>query len=276
MEQRQTDLLYQGGGIIQIFDELLVVQWSGEPFLIIRKFVQFSGRALRTLSAPHQFVYTPRPRPLPFLAPGPYKMVVYVPRKLCLAGEQTLPPSIPLIIHRSEEWAMKENCVYNCKSSEDEVEKQVTDSDEVQQTAAKSHKKGPLKVVPEALELLSQIQKPIAVLSIFGPYRSGKSYLLSQVLGCPDAFRVGHTMEPCTRGIWMATTILECEEFAVIFLDTEGADSVSFNDDDDVVTDRTDFIKKQLILTTLLSSVLVYNSLTVPEWSDLEDLRYII
>ena len=39
------------------------------------------------------------------------------------------------------------------------------------------------KVVEDALALLRGIDKPLAVLSICGPYRSGKSYFISGVLG---------------------------------------------------------------------------------------------
>ena len=61
----------------------------------------------------------------------------------------------------------------------------------------------------------------IAVLSICGPYRSGKSYFMSRLIGRPEAFQMGHGMRTCTRGIWMATAILECQQFAIVLLDTE-------------------------------------------------------
>ena len=125
-----------------------------------------------------------------------------------------------------------------------------------------------LKVIEEALELLSSISKPIAVLSLCGPYRTGKSFLVSSILGNPGAFKIGHSMESCTRGVWMSTTILEREDLAVVLLDTEGMDSV-----DGEGSLKADFINKMMMVTTLLSSLLVYNSTGVPEWSDLEELR---
>ncbi|CAB4027380.1 guanylate-binding 1-like, partial [Paramuricea clavata] len=84
-----------------------------------------------------------------------------------------------------------------------------------------------LYLVPEALELLSSVTSPLAVLSICGPMRTGKSYILSRLLGEVDAFDLGHTFDPKTFGIWMGTKILvgkdkNGKEHAVLLLDTEG------------------------------------------------------
>ena len=139
------------------------------------------------------------------------------------------------------------------------VEQDLGEEEEEDDTAS-------LKVVPEALEVLKSINKPVAIPSICGPFRTGKSYLLSHILGSPGAFRVGHGMGACTKGVWMATTALECDEFVVVALDTEGMDSPDGEEAD---------VSKLMIVTTLLSSLLIYNSQTVPDWNDLEDLRYI-
>jgi hypothetical protein len=173
----------------------------------------------------------------------------FTPLKL---GSEVLPPSLPLVIHSNMEWVMSKNQLL-------EIQGDVSESEEgVQYTTAS------LKIVPEALELLKSVHKPIAILSICGPFRTGKSYLLSSILGCPGAFRVGSGMKACTKGIWMATTALECEEYVVIALDTEGMDSPDEEGAD---------ISKLLIVTTLLSSLLVYNSKNVPDQSDLVNLR---
>ena len=122
------------------------------------------------------------------------------PCQLSLPG-RTLPPALPLIISCHDIW----------------------NPDTCNLDSAKEGNHGHrLKVVEDALELLRTIGKPLAVLSICGPYRSGKSYFMSRLLGIPGAFCLGHGMRACTRGIWMATTILECEQFATIVLDTEG------------------------------------------------------
>ena len=115
-----------------------------------------------------------------------------------------------------------------------------------------------------ALELLKTITKPVAVLSIAGPTRTGKSYVLSRFLGDPEAFELGHTMRACTKGIWMATSVLECNDYCILLLDTEGIDSVA---------DQASNDAKIVVSTLLLSSYFVYNSIGVPRNNDLEKMR---
>ena len=43
----------------------------------------------------------------------------------------------------------------------------------------------------------------MCVVSIAGPYRKGKSYILSQAFDQPDVFPLGHKMEAETMGIWI-------------------------------------------------------------------------
>lgn len=123
-----------------------------------------------------------------------------------------------------------------------------------------------LKAVPETLRLLGTIQRPVAVLSIGGPCRSGKSYVLSRILGSTDAFALGHTFDPKTLGIWIGTTVLDCDKFTIVLMDTEGIDSVFAKSRDDACI---------LVMTVLLSSYFVYNSLGVPHHADLDKMRYI-
>ena len=112
--------------------------------------------------------------------------------------------------------------------------------------------------VPEALELLKQLKKPIAVLAICGPCRSGKSYILSKMLGSPDAFKLGH---PETYGIWLGTSYLDFGDYAMLLLDAKGIDAVSAKGRDDVSI---------LVMTVLLSSFLIYNSMGIPKRKDLD------
>ena len=44
---------------------------------------------------------------------------------------------------------------------------------------------------------------PVCVVSIAGPYRKGKSYILSEAFGQPDVFPLGHQMVAETMGIWL-------------------------------------------------------------------------
>ena len=165
-----------------------------------------------------------------------------VPRQLSLP-DKTLPPSLPLIISSQDNW--------NSDSCQLETGKQDPNNHS-------------LKLVEDAVELLRSINKPLAVLSICGPYRSGKSYFISRVLGSPGAFKLGHSMQACTRGIWMATTVLECQDFTTVLLDTEGTDAVRASET---------MAMSLLTLTTLLSSFLIYNSKKVPEKVDLDKMR---
>ena len=117
-----------------------------------------------------------------------------------------------------------------------------------------------------ALELLKTIHKPVAVLSIAGPTRTGKSYILSRFLGDPEAFELGHTVRAHTKGIWMSTSVLDCSGYCILLLDTEGIDSVA---------DQASNDAKILVSTLLLSSYFIYNSLGVPRNNDLQKMRLV-
>lgn len=123
-----------------------------------------------------------------------------------------------------------------------------------------------LQLIPEALDLLKTIKKNIAVLSICGPYRSGKSFFISRVVGEARTFKLGHSMEVCTRGIWLSTTALECDEFVLLLLDTEGIGAMEGEGPESFTT-------KLLVTTILLSSFLIYNSMEVPKQADLQQMR---
>ena len=62
----------------------------------------------------------------------------------------------------------------------------------------------------------------------------------------------------------MATTVLECEQFATILLDTEGIDAIGASET---------MAMSLLTVTTLLSSYLIYNSKKVPQKVDLDKMR---
>ena len=63
----------------------------------------------------------------------------------------------------------------------------------------------------------------------------------------------------------MGTTALECEEFVLLLLDTEGTDAIGdFN---------SVGVFNLLVMTTLLSSCLIYNSTGVPRSKDLQKMR---
>ena len=53
---------------------------------------------------------------------------------------------------------------------------------------------------PEAIEMLKAVKGPVSIVSLVGPYNTGKSSLASRaLLDNPTAFETGQTTEPCTR-----------------------------------------------------------------------------
>lgn len=114
---------------------------------------------------------------------------------------------------------------------------------------------GVLSINKTALEILKNLQGPIAICSVVGPYRTGKSYILNLLLNRPHGFVLGSELESCTRGIWMWDTPIKHKnkhgEFNLILLDTEGLESF----------DSTPELDNMIfVLSMLLSSFFVYNT----------------
>ena len=84
------------------------------------------------------------------------------------------------------------------------------------------------------------------------------------ILGDSKAFELGHTARAHTKGIWMSTSVLECSEYCILLLDTEGIDAI---------TDQASSDAKILVSTLLLSSYFIYNSMGVPRNNDLQKMR---
>ena len=136
-----------------------------------------------------------------------------------------------------------------------------------------SSDKGVLHLNPNALEVLKNIPKPIAVVGVAGKYRTGKSYLLNRVLlNRSKGFGVGPTTNPCTKGIWMWAkplkgTTSDGKIVNIIVLDSEGLAAI----DEDSSHDSRIFS-----LVMLLSSYFVYNSIGSIDEQALENLNLVV
>lgn len=126
-----------------------------------------------------------------------------------------------------------------------------------------------LVINEENLQALSSIEEELAVVSVVGPLHSGKSFFLNQLMGRVSGFKLGPTVEPSTRGLWMwgapiQVTNSEGKKISVLFIDTEGffANNVSESYD-----------AKIFAVATLLSSHLIYNSVKIIDQASVEYLE---
>ena len=126
----------------------------------------------------------------------------------------------------------------------------------------------------EAIAILEDITDPVCVIAIVGPCRTGKSYILSQLIDSDrdsqPCFKLGHLQDPETMGIWMWDTPLQYRlkdgrNISIILLDTEGIDAYNSLERGDT---------QMFTLSVLLSSLLIYNSSGVPRREDLNKMTY--
>ncbi|XP_028392274.1 guanylate-binding protein 2-like [Dendronephthya gigantea] len=127
---------------------------------------------------------------------------------------------------------------------------------------------GKLVINPKAREMLSQIEKPLVVISIAGLYRTGKSFLMNRLFG-QSGFSIGGTTEANTKGIWVWCRDHPCnEEQCLVVLDSEGLGD----------TEKEDGINQDVhvfALAVLLSSCVVYNSWNAIDENAIQNLSLV-
>lgn len=103
----------------------------------------------------------------------------------------------------------------------------------------------------------------MGVVTIVGKYRTGKSFFVNSVLlknnqeAKLEGFAVGPTINPCTKGIWVWSQLLDAQSFGaqeslpVLIMDTEGFGGI----DEDTNHDTRIFM-----FSILLASYFIFNS----------------
>ena len=123
-----------------------------------------------------------------------------------------------------------------------------------------------LQLQNETLAWLRSITAPVVVVTAIGQYRSGKSFLLNQLMQvpCDRGFGVGHRRETQTKGVWAYAT---AENGTVrLYMDTEGFDATGKAA---VYDDRI------FAFSALVSSALVYNLVETIKEADIEKLSFV-
>ncbi|PKY13071.1 GBP-domain-containing protein [Rhizophagus irregularis] len=66
-----------------------------------------------------------------------------------------------------------------------------------------NEKFGQILLNPKALDIIKEINEPLAIISVVGSYRRGKSWFANVLRGHHDGFALDAKVEGCTRGIYM-------------------------------------------------------------------------
>lgn len=115
----------------------------------------------------------------------------------------------------------------------------------------------------EGSEFLNSLKnKQLSIVSIAGPYRSGKSFLANLIMNSMSGFKTGSTVNPCTKGIWVWGRPIRLDEKEgkegkdetyMIIIDSEGLGSI--DKDRELNIDL-----KIFTLCVLISSIIIYNT----------------
>ena len=126
-----------------------------------------------------------------------------------------------------------------------------------------------LEIVPNGVDFLRSVNLPITPVVVIGPYRSGKSFLLNQLLGteCSKGFGVGHQRHAETKGIWMWSVPQIYQSRAIMYIDTEGFESAGKAA---VYDDRI------FAVSALIASLLIYNLPETIRETDIAKLSFAV
>jgi hypothetical protein len=127
---------------------------------------------------------------------------------------------------------------------------------------------GKIELNVDALTFIRSIQKNISAISIIGPYRSGKSYLLNRIAGQQKGFSLGGSTNPCTQGVWIwgEPISLASDGSQTLLFDTEGLFALNRDDKFDTAL---------FLFSALASSLLIYNCIGLIDEKALERLAFI-
>jgi hypothetical protein len=126
----------------------------------------------------------------------------------------------------------------------------------------------------EAAEFLKSLKGDLAICVVAGLYRTGKSFLLNLLTGHTkerggDGFKVGSSVQACTKGIWIwgEPVQVEGKDMKILFMDTEGLGSTERSQNQDI---------RIFSLAVLLASYFMYNSRGVIDGSAIDDLSLVV
>jgi len=116
---------------------------------------------------------------------------------------------------------------------------------------------------------MDQSGRELSVISIVGPWRSGKSYLLNEIInpGQATVFPIGHTTNPHTKGMDFYKYSQLGEGRDLLFLDTAGLFCPYSTEQGDA---------RLMALASLVSSIVIYNHHHVMSEQEVERFRFIV
>jgi len=121
----------------------------------------------------------------------------------------------------------------------------------------------------EEIVKLDESGRKLSVISMVGPWRSGKSYLLNEIInpGKAVVFPIGHTTNPHTKGMDLHIYRQLDEEMDLLFLDTAGLFCPYSTEQGDA---------RLMALASLVSSIVIYNHHHVMSEQEVERFRFIV